>query len=371
MSHEPHMARALELAARGQGHVEPNPMVGCVVVRGDQILAEGWHRRFGGSHAEVAALQSAAEKDLAGATMYVTLEPCCHHGKTPPCTDAILAAGLSHVVVAMIDPFAQVNGEGIRILKEAGCVVTTGILEAKARWLNAPYLKQIEQRVPWVIAKWAMTLDGKIASQTGDSQWISGKSSREIVHQIRGRVDAVMVGRKTVERDDPLLTARPAGPRVATRIVLDSKAEIALTSRLVQTARDAPVLVAAGPRAAPSRMKALRQTGCEVWQSQEPEQTSRLRQLLGELGRRHMTNLLVEGGGHVLGRLADAGQIDEVNAFVAPVILGGADATPAFGGDGKKTVEEACGLVGSIVTRLGNDIWIRGRLAHRRSTHEA
>ena len=234
------MARALELAARGEGFVEPNPMVGCVIARGAEIIGEGWHRKFGGPHAEVEALHVAGTR-ARGATLYVTLEPCCHQGKTPPCTDAILASGLGRVVVAQRDPFPAVAGGGIERLRQAGLAVEVGLREAEARRLNAPYLKLTESGRPWVIAKWAMTLDGKLASRTGDSRWISNEASRAIVHQLRGRVDAIVVGRGTAGQDDPLLTARPAGPRVATRIVLDTRASLASDSQLVTTAGEAPV----------------------------------------------------------------------------------------------------------------------------------
>ncbi len=205
-----HMTRALELAARGEGQVEPNPMVGCVIARDGVCIGEGWHQRFGGPHAEVEALGS-VQGSAAGATMYVTLEPCCHTGKTPPCTEAIVRTGIGRVVVAQVDPFPAVAGQGVQRLRDAGIVVDVGLLEESARQLNAPYRKLIQQQTPWIIAKWAMTLDGKLASRTGYSQWISSAASRQRVHQLRQRVDAVMVGRGTAQADDPLLTARPAG----------------------------------------------------------------------------------------------------------------------------------------------------------------
>lgn len=207
-----HMRRALELAARGQGAVEPNPMVGCVIARGAEIIGEGFHRRFGQAHGEVEALQMAGDR-AAGATLYVTLEPCCHHGKTPPCTKAVLAAGVARVVVAAGDPFPEVHGGGMAELRAAGLDVELGVLEDEARRLNAPYLKLIETGRPWIIAKWAMTLDGKIATATGDSRWISNAQSRETVHRLRGRMDAILAGRGTTAKDDPLLTARPPGPQ--------------------------------------------------------------------------------------------------------------------------------------------------------------
>ncbi len=221
------MQRAIALARRGEGFVEPNPMVGCVLVRDGNVVGEGWHQRFGGPHAEVVALQ-AAGGDARGATAYVSLEPCCHHGKTPPCTQALIDAGVARVVIAMHDSFAEVAGGGVKQLREAGIEVTVGLLDDEARQLNAPYLKLIEQGRPWVIAKWAMTLDGRIASKTGSSQWISGEASRAIGHGLRGRVDAIIVGRGTAAADDPLLTTRLSDgnkpPRTATRVVFESGA---------------------------------------------------------------------------------------------------------------------------------------------------
>ncbi len=242
------MLRALELAAGGEGLVEPNPMVGCVIVQEDRVVAEGYHAQFGGPHAEVEALQRVAGQ-AAGATMYVTLEPCCHQGKTPPCSKAIIDAGIQRVVVASVDPYAEVNGSGIEALEAAGIVVSAGVLEDEARDLNAAYFKRIETGRPWVIAKWAMTLDGMIATAKGNSQWISSEASRKIVHELRGRMDAIVVGRRTAEEDDPLLTARPAGPRTAARVILDSNAKLASSSQLVKTARETPVLVVTQPGA--------------------------------------------------------------------------------------------------------------------------
>ena len=233
------MQRALELARNGQGHVEPNPLVGCVIVQENQLLAVGWHQQFGGAHAEIDALHKAGNA-AAGSTLYVTLEPCSHHGKTPPCTESIITAGVARVVVGQVDPFAQVNGQGIALLEAAGIQVDSGILPDACRQLNAPYLKRCLDGKPWVLAKWAMTLDGKIAAQDGSSRWISSPSSRQIVHQLRGRMDAIIVGRQTALLDDPQLTARPAGSRIATRIVMTANADLPDHLALVRTAKDIP-----------------------------------------------------------------------------------------------------------------------------------
>src|SRR6516225_9006543 len=262
-SDEPWMRRALELAERGRGHVEPNPLVGAVVVRDGVNVGEGWHRRYGEAHAEVNALSAAGEA-ARGATLYVTLEPCCHHGKTPPCTDAILRAGVGRVVAAMLDPFPQVAGRGADILRAAGVAFEVGVLEAEARRLNAPYLTLLREGRPYVLAKWAMTLDGKIATRTGDSKWISNKASGCRVHELRGRVDAILVGVGTALADDPQLTARPPGPRTATRVVLDSRCRLPLMSQLATTARIVPTLVATTAAAPEDAAGALAAQGCEV-----------------------------------------------------------------------------------------------------------
>ncbi len=356
-----HMQRALELALRGQGYVEPNPMVGCVIARGEASVGEGWHKKFGGPHAEVEALRCASSS-IDGATMYVTLEPCCHVGKTPPCTQAIIESGLKRVVVAQCDPFEKVNRAGIRQLEEHGIEVDVGVLSNEAEKLNAPYLKLVQTGRPWVIAKWAMTLDGKLASRTGDSQWISNEQSREIVHQLRGRVDAVMVGGGTVAADDPLLTARPPGPRVATRIIMDSSVRLSLDSQLGRTARDVPVLVVTRGEVEGSHIQELKQEGCDFYTCEGSEHREQVYQLLLELGRRRMTNVLVEGGGELLGTLLDAGEIDEVHVFIAPKIVGGNDAT-RIGGFGVERMADALSVDSPSIEVLGNDVYFSGHVS--------
>lgn len=356
-----HMSRALELAVRGQGFVEPNPMVGCVIARGAELIGEGWHHRYGGPHAEIEALRLAGSR-AAGATMYVTLEPCCHQGKTPPCTEAILRAAPSRVVIAQRDPFPEVSGKGITRLEAAGITVDIGLAEAEARELNAPYLKLVETGRPWVIAKWAMTLDGKLATRTGESQWISGPDSRAVVHQLRGRVDALVVGRGTAEHDDPALTARPPGPRTAARIVLDSRANLSLDSKLARTARDAPVLVAVGEMAPPARRKRLADAGCEVLVLGGNDHAERLDALLAELGRRRMTNVLFEGGACVFGTLLDERAIDEVHAFIAPKLVGGAEAPSPAAGLGIAGMADALILPSPAIRNLGHDVYLSGRV---------
>ncbi|MES2791785.1 MAG: bifunctional diaminohydroxyphosphoribosylaminopyrimidine deaminase/5-amino-6-(5-phosphoribosylamino)uracil reductase RibD [Planctomycetota bacterium] len=358
------MRRALELAAQGAGSVEPNPMVGAVVVDDDfQLLGEGYHQKFGGPHAEVHALQQAGER-ARGATLYVTLEPCCHYGKTPPCTAAVLAAGIKRVYVAALDPFPAVAGQGVAQLRAAGVSVETGLLEHEAIQLTAPFRTLIQHQRPFVIAKWAMSLDGKIAAHTGVSKWISNAASRAIVHQVRGRVDGILVGIGTALADDPQLTARPAGPRVATRIVLDSQARLPLASHLVQTARQIPVLVFVTSAAPAERIAALQSAGVEVVSiAADAGQHPDLAACLQELGRRRFTNILVEGGGAVLGDFFDRQLVDEVQVFIAPLLIGGEGAPSPVGGLGLTSPDLAARLADLQVEHVAGDIYLRGRFS--------
>ncbi len=352
------MARALELAEKGRGYVEPNPLVGAVVVHDGMVVGEGWHEGFGKPHAEINALAKAGEA-ARGATLYVTLEPCCHHGKTPPCTETILGAGVRRVVAAMTDPFPAVAGQGVARLRQAGIVLEMGLMENEARRLNAPYLKLISTGRPYVHAKWAMTLDGKIATRTGDSKWISGEMSRRHTHELRGRMDAIIVGIGTVLADNPSLTVRPPGPRVPMRIVLDSDGRLPSSSSLATTAGDTPVLVVMADDSA--KASDLRALGCEVLTLPSHNGLPDVTSLLDELGRRRLTNVLVEGGAQVLGSFFDAKVVDEVHAFIAPLITGG-NATTAVAGLGIDKISEALRLAEWTVEKLGTDMLIHGRM---------
>lgn len=363
------MQRAIGLAAQGQGHVEPNPMVGCVIAHGDRIVGEGWHRRFGGPHAEIEALQCAGAS-AKGATMYVTLEPCCHHGKTPPCTDAMISAGIGRVIAAVRDPYPQVAGKGIKALQRQGICVDVGLMADEAQHLNAPYWTLVRHSRPWVIAKWAMSVDGKIATRTGDSQWITNDESRAAAHRLRGRVDAVLVGRRTVERDDPLLTARPPGARTALRIVLDRRASLDSNVQVVRTAGESPVLVVTSRDAPVKKQRLLEKAGCEILQVTGETWSERLECLLNVLGKRRLTNLLVEGGGTTLGGFWDAGLVDEVHVFMAPRVLGGSSAPGPVGGTGAGMLGESLSLKDPCLEALGDNWHIWGRVTrpvHRRT----
>ncbi|MDR1959734.1 MAG: bifunctional diaminohydroxyphosphoribosylaminopyrimidine deaminase/5-amino-6-(5-phosphoribosylamino)uracil reductase RibD [Planctomycetaceae bacterium] len=362
------MRRALELASRGEGAVEPNPMVGCVIVRDGKIIGEGYHKAFGGSHAEVEAIRSAAEsaESTGNATLYVTLEPCCHYGKTPPCTEAIFRTGIRRIVAAMRDPFPPVDGGGIARLQAAGMDVSLGCLADEATELNAPYLMRTQQRRPWIHAKWAMTLDGKIAARTGSSRWITSEMSREIVHKIRSRMDAVMVGSRTAKIDDPLLTVRlPEGnapQRMPLRVVWDSQASLPPESQLAQTAKDIPVIVAAGTGLNDVNACKLKKMGCEILLLEEISYSQRMTKLLQNLADRGVTNLLMEGGGTLLGHLFDFCLIDECHIFIAPKLIGGENAVTPLGGIGLEKMLEAVEIPKMEVTTVGPDVYLHGRL---------
>jgi len=324
------MRRALELAARGQGRVEPNPPVGAVIVRGGEDVAAGWHGRFGGPHAEREALAAARRlgRDVAGATMYVTLEPCCHHGKTPPCTEAILDAGIARVVVAIVDPDERVAGRGIARLREAGVAVEVGTCEAEARALLAPYIKLRTRARPWVIGKWAQTADGYLALPPGEGRWISCEASRRRAHELRGLCDGICVGSGTLLADDPLLTNRSGVGRQPVRVVLDGRLRTPADCRLVRSADAAqPVIVATTKQALaarPAAAETLRRAGVEVLAlpAGENGRGVAVPALLDELGRRQWTRLLIEGGAIVLRGVLDAGLADELWVFLAPRRLG-------------------------------------------------
>ena len=325
-------------------------MVGAVVLdSGGRLAGEGWHQKFGGPHAEVFALAAAGDR-ARGGTLVVTLEPCCHHGKTPPCTDAVLSAGIARVVVAMADPFPKVAGGGLAILRAAGVEVQVGVCEADAVALNAPYLKLLRTGRPWVHAKWAMTLDGKIATHIGDSKWISGEESRRRVHELRGRMDAILVGAGTVFADDPLLTARPAGARVPARIVVSASGNLPEACQLRATARDVPVIVYTA-NAAP--LAGWADDGAEV------VSTPNFDAVLADLGARRFTNVLIEGGAGLLGSAFDAGAIDEYHVFIAPKLVGGTGPS-SLGGVGVSRMADALALVRSTFEPSGADVYIHG-----------
>jgi diaminohydroxyphosphoribosylaminopyrimidine deaminase/5-amino-6-(5-phosphoribosylamino)uracil reductase len=321
------LLRALELAEGGRGRVSPNPLVGAVIVRDGEVIGEGFHAELGGLHAERAALADARQRgaDPAGAAMYVTLEPCAHQGRQPPCTEAILEAGIASVVIAADDPTAKASGRGPTALRDAGVEVTfpAGDEAAAARLQNQPFRKHGRTGLPLVTLKLAMSLDGRTATAAGESPWISGERSRELVHRWRGESDAIAVGIGTVLADDPLLTARLGGARQPVRVVFDSDARLPLDSQLLATLDQSPVLVVTAPDVDPTRSAALRAAGAELIPAPGTSPGDRVHAALTELGRRNITSLFLEGGQTLAAAFAAADQIDEARTFVAPLLLGG------------------------------------------------
>jgi len=362
------MTRALAVAARGLGRVEPNPMVGAVLLRDGEAVAEGWHTAYGGPHAEVAALAAAREAgvDPGGLTMAVSLEPCSHHGKTPPCADALIAAGVARVVVAMTDPNPEVAGRGIARLRAAGVEVVEGVLEAEARQLNRAYLKRVEAGRPWVTLKWAQTLDGRIATASGDSKWITGDAARRRVHELRGRVDAVMVGIGTAVADNPRLTARGVEVRrVARRVVVDPALRLPRDSHLL-TDDGPPVTLAtsgkADPTGLPGAVEIFKLNTMFERQGSDGGSPGvlELGPLMRHLAEAHgATNVLVEGGAKLAGALFEQGLVDEVWAFVAPRVAGDDSARGAVSGLRCLRIDDTLRLTLEAVERVGDDVLLR------------
>ncbi|KUK12985.1 MAG: Riboflavin biosynthesis protein RibD [Moorella sp. 60_41] len=356
------MRRALELARKGLGRTSPNPAVGAVVVRDGEIVGEGYHERAGTPHAEAHALREARDR-ARGSTLYVTLEPCCHHGKTPPCTEAIIGAGIKKVVAAMVDPNPKVAGRGLRRLQEAGVEVEVGLLEKEARRLNEAFIKYITTGLPWVTLKMALTLDGKIATRTGAARWITCEESRRRVHELRNTYDAVLVGIGTVLADDPQLTARLPGGRDPVRVILDSRLRLPLDARLVNVKSGAPTVVATTEEAPRERREELVRAGIEVMTLPAEEGRVSWPALLEGLARRRIISVLIEGGAEVNGSALAHGVVDRVIAFIAPKLFGGREAPGAVGGLGVARPEEAWKLEEVEVEPSGEDIMVTGLIS--------
>jgi diaminohydroxyphosphoribosylaminopyrimidine deaminase/5-amino-6-(5-phosphoribosylamino)uracil reductase len=348
------MRRALRLAERGSGETNPNPMVGCVVVREGRVVGEGWHERAGGPHAEVVALRRAGPR-ARGATLYVNLEPCAHLAKrTPPCAPAVVAAGLRRVVVAMRDPNPVVKGRGLALLRRAGLEVTGGVLADEARHLNRRFVAAQLKRRPFVLLKAALTLDGRVATASGESKWITTPAQRREARALRRRHDGVLVGIGTVLADDPLLLPTPRTKRPFFRIVLDSRLRTPLHSRLVRSARSSPVIVL-GRKGHPARRRALEASGVTVLVERRSSGRVSLPWAMRALWNHGLGSLMVEGGSEVLGSFLAARLLDEVALFRAPILLGGRESRPAFGGAGPKRLRDALRLVGPAIA--APEIW--------------
>ena len=349
---EKYMRRALELAEKGRGRTSPNPMVGCVIVRDGRVIGEGFHEKAGGPHAEIRAMAQAG--DLSGAVLYVSLEPCTFYGRTPPCADAIVRAKPDRVVVAMRDPNPRVSGEGIDRLRKAGIEVRAGVLEAQARRLNEVFEKHITTGLPFVIAKCGMTLDGKIATRTGDSRWVTSEASRRMVHELRNGVDAILVGSRTVMLDNPSLTTRlDAGKtKDPIRVILDADCYLDKDRRVFHVESEAPTWVAVPDDRDFEGADELLRIPRRNTEGLDMEI------LMQELGQRQITSVLIEGGGATLASAFEAGVVDKVLFFVAPKIAGGRDAVTAVEGEGAARMDDCIPLEEMTARPVGGDILI-------------
>ena len=372
-AHEMIMLEALDLARRGAGRVHPNPMVGAVLVRGDAVIGRGWHAKCGGPHAEVNAIRDARDaghEDLSDATLYVTLEPCCHTGRTPPCTELIIKAGIRTVVCAMRDPNPLVGGKGIARLRAEGITVIDGVLESEGRALNRAFIKYITTKKPFILLKSAMSLDGKIATATGESQWISCADSREDVHRLRSEFTAVMTGIGTVLADDPLLTARTGDAETAQpiRVIADSRLRIPLDSKIAKSAREFRTIVAVCAETLAqdhseeiaSKAADLKATGIEILPIREQSGHLDLADLAVQLGNLEIDSVLLEAGGTLAEGALKAGIVDRVRFYVAPMIIGGERAKSAIAGAGVATLPEAWRIRDLTVERSGVDLVVEG-----------
>ena len=362
--HEQYMRKALKLALRAEGRTSPNPIVCAIIVRGGKIVGAGFHKRAGGPHAEKIALSQAKEK-ARGATLYVTLEPCDHFGRTPPCTDALIASGIKKAYIGMIDPNPINNGKGIHRLNKHGIMTRSGILEKEAKAVNKPYIKYITRKMPYVTVKIAETLDGKIATRTGDSRWISSERSRRLVHRLRSRVDAILVGATTVAQDDPLLTVRLPGPsqhKDPIRVVIDSGLRTPIRSRIITTASRAPVIIATTGKAPRRRIARYTQKGAKVMVVTARKGQVNLKELFRRLAERGVMHLLVEGGAETIASVLDEGLADRLIFFISPKIVGGRNSPTSVAGEGIAHMRNALIVKGMRVRRSGSDIMIEAEL---------
>jgi diaminohydroxyphosphoribosylaminopyrimidine deaminase/5-amino-6-(5-phosphoribosylamino)uracil reductase len=360
------MAEAIRLARKGAGMVSPNPLVGAVIVKNNEIVGRGYHGRYGGPHAEVSALQEAGENAL-GADLYVNLEPCCHFGKTPPCTDVLIKCGIKRAFIGIQDPNPLVGGKGLLALQKAGIEVETGILADKCRVLNETFIKYITYKIPFVTLKLAATLDGKIATVTGDSQWISGEAARRCVHRLRYEADAVMVGIGTVIADNPLLTNRyykTSHKRNPQRFIIDSRLRIPLSCRLLKTAPEVKTVIATTQRAPKNKITKITQRGAEVIIAPAHNGHVNLKHLMKLLAERGISSVVIEGGAELGAAALLYGIVDKVLFFFAPKIIGGRHARGMIGGDGVRKIADAIRLSNMHCRKVGNDLLVEGYVAN-------
>jgi diaminohydroxyphosphoribosylaminopyrimidine deaminase/5-amino-6-(5-phosphoribosylamino)uracil reductase len=359
------MKMALALAKKGEGFTSPNPMVGAVIVKDGKVVGKGYHQAAGKAHAEVNAVEDAGNlaKD---ATLYVTLEPCNHTGRTPPCTEKIVSAGIRRVVAAMTDPNPEVKGGGLDYLEHCGINITSGVCEAQAKQLNEAFIKYVGSKRPFTIVKCAATLDGHIATKTGDSRWVTGEESRQFVHRLRHAVDAIMVGINTVEKDDPSLTTRIAKrlksfkPKDPTRIVLDSRLRISEKAKLLRLHSHSDTILVTGPRISQDKKGRLEKNGVRIIEMPLKNDLIDLDRLMDYLGSLEVTSLLIEGGGRVIASALSAGIVDKIHFFYGSKILGGDDGIPICKGPGADVMNHCIAVRDIRVQRFGDDVMIEG-----------
>lgn len=361
MQHEYYMKRALSLAAQGAGAVDPNPMVGAVIVKNGQIVGEGWHKRCGGPHAEIEALANCSPQDAQGSTIYVTLEPCCHQGRTPPCTQALIQSGIHQAVIGTSDPNSLVAGKGIQALREQGIQVTLGVCEEECRQLNQVFFHYIQKRTPFVVMKYAMTADGKLATAGGDSQWITAGPARQHTHSLRHQLRGIMIGSGTALRDDPLLTCRLPGGRSPIRIICDSRLSLPLTSQLVKTAKEYPTIVATVSQDSEKR-KILEEAGIKILETPSKNGRIDLGQLMVQLGAQEINSLLLEGGGTLNFSALKENIVQRLMVYIGAKLFGGAQSISPVEGPGVEAVSQAFPLKLEKVSQLDQDVLLEYRL---------
>lgn len=355
------MKLALGLASKGKGLTSPNPMVGAVIVKNKKIIGKGFHSKSGFSHAEIIALESAKEK-ANGSTLFINLEPCVHFGKTPPCCDEVIKSGIKKVVIGMKDPNPLVNGKGINKLRRRGIEVEVGIMEKEARELNEAFIKSIKTKMPFVIMKSAMSLDGRIATKSGNSKWITGEESRRFVQKLRAEVDGIMVGIGTVLKDDPRLTLRTEKTErnFPAKIVVDSSLKIPITAKLFSSKPEVKVIIATTNKASRRKIESLRKTGVEVIQTEADKGKVNLKKLMKELYKKGIISILLEGGSELNASAIKKGIVDKVFCFYAPILLGGKDAKGFIGGEGVDRIQDAKKIDVREVKRVGKDVLVVG-----------
>lgn len=359
---EQYMERALQLAIKGEGRVSPNPLVGAVIVKNGRVIGEGYHETYGGLHAERNALKNCNE-DPKGADLYVTLEPCCHQGKQPPCVDAVIKAGIKRVYVGCVDPNPKVAGKGIEILRNNGIEVVEHVLETECRAINEIFFHYIETKTPFVILKYAMTMDGKIATATGKSKWITGDEARENVHRTRNRCSAIMTGIGTVLKDNPMLNCRIENGKNPIRIICDTNLRIPMDSNIVKSAFEIKTILATASQDGEKR-KQLEKAGCLLWDINKKDKHIDLTELMKRLGKEGIDSVLLEGGEQLNWSMIESGLVQKVHTYIAPKLFGGKNAKVPIGGNGYQNPIESVRLKNSVVTKIGNDYLIESDVAN-------